>query len=178
MRSVNGTSRCLVLAAVLAAVALVGADENFRITPIVRDNQVLVSFDVADAYTPAVRDAIASGLTTTITYELQLRMETWVDRTIVSAIVSSSDHYDNLTRKHTLSRIVNGHVEESLVTAEERVAKTWLTSWTRLPLCDTAKLDPARDYYVRISARTRPFAESLLGFTKSITGQAKFTFIP
>jgi len=179
MQPVNNLFRWLVLVAVvIAAGVAVRADENFRITPIVRDNQVLVSFDVSDVYTPAVRDAIASGLTTTVTYELQLRMEAWVDRTIVSAIVSSSDHYDNLTRKHTLSRLVNGRVEESLVTDEERVAKTWLTSWTRLRLCDTAKLDPARDYYVRISARTRPFAESLLGLTKSITGQAKFTFIP
>jgi hypothetical protein len=56
--------------------------------------------------------------------------------------------------------------------------KAWLTTWTRLPLCDTSKLDPTRDYYVRISARTRPFSESLLGWTKSITGQAKFTFVP
>ena len=174
-------SRCFVLAALVASGAsgvVLRADESFRITPIVRDNQVLVSFDVADVYTQAVRDAIASGLTTTITYELRLRTVAWVDRTIVSAIVSSSDHYDNLTRKHTLSRVVNGRVEETLVTDEERIAKTWLTSWTRLPLCDTSRLDPARDYYVRISARTRPFAESLLGLTKSITGQAKFTFIP
>jgi hypothetical protein len=53
-----------------------------------------------------------------------------------------------------------------------------LTTWNRLPLCDTSKLDPSRDYYVRISARTRPFSGSLLAWAKSITGQAKFTFVP
>jgi hypothetical protein len=47
-----------------------------------------------------------------------------------------------------------------------------------VPLCDTSKLDPTRDYYVRISARPRPLGGSLLGWARSITGQAKFTFIP
>src|SRR2546421_13046997 len=107
MRSAICLSRCFVLAAVVASGAsgvVLRGDESFRITPIVRDNQVLVSFDVADAYTQAVRDALASGLTTTITYDLQLRTGAWADPTIATAIVSSSDHSPNLTRSHTLTR--------------------------------------------------------------------------
>jgi len=169
-----------VAAAIIAVTILARADETLRIIPIVRDNKVLVSFELADAFTEPVRDAIASGLRTTFTYELELRttVPSWLDRTIVNATVTASDQFDNLTRRHTLSRTVDGRVEEVLVSEDATVAKTWLTTWSRLPLCDTSKLDPTRDYYVRISARTRNLSGSLLAWAKSITGQAKFTFIP
>ena len=45
-------------------------------------------------------------------------------------------------------------------------------------VADTSKLDPTREYYVRITTRARPVGGSLLGLTRSISGQAKFTFIP
>ena len=181
MRS-NTRSRWIwIVAAIVVAGTAVHAVESLRIVPIVRDNKVLVSFELADAYTEPIRDAIASGLRTTFTYELELRTVVpliWLDRTIVTATVAASDQFDNLTRRHTLTRTVDGRVEEVLVTDDATVAERWLTTWTRLPLCDTSKLDSTRDYYVRIKARTRPFSESLLGWTKSITGQAKFTFVP
>ena len=64
------------------------------------------------------------------------------------------------------------------VTDDRDVAGRWLTSFNRLPLCRTSKLDPSRDYYVRIRAHTRPPGSSLIGWTSVITGQAKFTLIP
>jgi hypothetical protein len=102
----------------------------------------------------------------------------WFDRTIATTVVTTSDHFDNLTRRHALTRAVDGRVEEVTVTDDERVVKAWLTKGTRVPVSDTSKLDPTRDYYVRVTSRVRPPRGSLLGFTKTITGQAKFTFIP
>jgi hypothetical protein len=168
-----------VVAAVLAAAVVAHAAESLRVSPTVRDEKVLVTFELADAYTDSVHDAIASGLRTTFTYDLELRtlVPAWVDRTIATITVSTTDHFDNLTRKHTLTRSVDGRVDDVLVTDDEEIVKSWLTTWTRLPLCDTSKLDPTRDYYVRVTARTRSFA-SLLGWGKSITAQAKFTFVP
>ena len=180
MRTQARTHGVWVVAALIAASVAVRAAESLRITPMVRDNQVLVTFELTDAYTDAIRDAIASGLRTTFTYQLDLRtvVALWPDRTIVTTVVTASDQYDNLTRRHTLSRIVDGHVEEVFVTEDEAAVKAWLTTWNRLRLSDTSKLDPSRDYYVRISARPRPLGGSLLGWAQSITGQAKFTFIP
>jgi len=43
-----------------------------------------------------------------------------------------------------------------LVTEDDAIVKTWLTKWSRVPVADTAKLDAARDYYVRVTTRTRP----------------------
>jgi hypothetical protein len=45
-------------------------------------------------------------------------------------------------------------------------------------VADTATLDPARDYYVRVTTRARPLGGSLLGLTKTITSRARFTFVP
>jgi hypothetical protein len=148
--------------------------------PIVHDDEVLVSFEVADGYTADVREAIASGLRTTFTYEVQLRMvvPAWVDRTIVTSIIGTSDQYDNLTRRHSLSRSVDGRVVESIVTEDETVVREWLTQVNRLRLCRTSRLERNRDYYVRVNARLRPQGSSVFGWANVISGLAKFTFVP
>ena len=168
------------LMALVAVGAPVRAEDNLRIVPIVSQHDVVVSFDGSDAYTDDVRAAIASGLKTTFTYEIELRMlvPTWVDRTIASSIVAVSDQYDNLTRRHTLSRTIDGRVDQATVTEDEAVVRRWLTSFSRLPIVPTSKLDQNRDYYVRVRARVRPHGSSLLGWTTGISGQAKFTFVP
>jgi Domain of unknown function (DUF4390) len=168
------------LLALLMLPSAVGGAESLHIVPIVHEDEVLVSIELNDAYTDAVRETISSGLRTTFTYEVDLRMlvPAWVDRTIVSSVVSNSDQFDNLTRRHSLSRTIDGRVESALVTEDESVAKRWLTTLTRLPLCRTSKLEAGRDYYVRIRARTRPYGSSLLGWASAVAAQTKFTFIP
>jgi len=162
----------------LLAAAPARSQESLRITPLTYNNHVVVSFELNDAYNEAVREAIASGLRTTFTYTLELRTPGWVDRVVGTTVVATTDQYDNLTRRHTLTRTVDGRVENVLVTEDDTVVKTWLTKWSRVPVADTAKLDATRDYYVRVSTRTRPLGGSLLGVTKTITGQVKFTFVP
>jgi hypothetical protein len=168
----------IVLVLLTLAVSTVGSQDALRFTPFINDNRVVVSFELRDGYTDAVREAIASGLRTTFTYELELRTPGWIDRTIGTTIVATTDQYDNLNRRHTLTRTVDGRVEDVLVTESDAVVKSWLTKWSRVPVADTAKLDPARDYYVRVTTRARPLGGSLLGLTKTITAQVKFTFIP
>ena len=164
----------------LVLTAGVAADESLRIVPVVHEKQVVVTLLMADAYTDEIRDTISSGLRTTFTYDLQLRMLVggWVDRTVATAVVTVSDQYDNLTRRHTLSRVVDGRTDESVVTEDEAVVRQWLTSLTRLPLCDTTKLERNREYYVRVTARKRPQRSFPFAFANAVTGQAKFTFIP
>ena len=162
----------------LLATVTVRSQETLRITPFITDSRVVVSFELSDAYNDAVREAIASGLRTTFTYQLELRTPAWIDRTIGTTVVATTDQYDNLTRRHTLTRTVDGRVEDVLVTEDDAIVMTWLTKWNRVPVADASKLDPARDYYVRVTTRTRPLGGSLLGVTKSITSQVRFTFIP
>src|SRR2546428_8511039 len=144
--------------ALIAAGALVGAAESLRIVPIVRDDTVLISFELADAYTDAVREAVSSGLRTTFTYDIALRMHVpvWVDRTIATAVVSMTDHFDNLTRRHSLSRTVDGRLLEVTVTADEAVARRWLTAVNPLPVCGSGKLGPGCGDFLQVSARGNP----------------------
>ena len=55
--------RVFAVASVL--VAIVHAEPDIAVTPIARDGQVLVTFDMTNAFGPDVRDAIQSGLPTT-----------------------------------------------------------------------------------------------------------------
>ena len=169
------------LVAVLLLSGTVGrAAETLRIVPISADDRVVVSVELADGYTDEVKQAIASGLRTTFTYTIDLRMLVpgWVDRTVATSTVSLSDQYDNLTRRHTLQRVIDGRIDGTIVTDDDVAVRQWLTTLTRLPIVRTTRLDPGRDYYVRISAQARPRGGSLLGLSGAITGQAKFTFIP
>ena len=161
--------------------ATLGAREILRIVPVVQGDEVLVSFELADAYTGDVREAISSGLLTTFTYDVELRMvgSLWVDRTIAAVSVSASDQYDNLTRRHFLSRTVNGRVVESSVT-EDAVGRWKVAD-------DVYRGSPVPDGEAGLDSRllrphqtpsSRPHGASLLGWTNAITGRAKFTFIP
>ena len=164
----------------LATAVTARAADDLRIRPTVADKVVVVSFELEDAYTDAVKQAISSGLKTTFTYDLELRTKSavWVDRTVATSTVTITDQYDNLMRRHTLTRAIDGRVEDVTVTEDDAVVRAWLTKATRVPLCETSKLDATRDYYVRVTTRTRPVTGSLIGLQRTISTQTRFTFIP
>jgi hypothetical protein len=164
----------------LATAVTARAADDLRIRPTVADKVVVVSFELEDAYTDAVKQAISSGLKTTFTYDLELRTKSavWVDRTVATSTVTITDQYDNLMRRHTLTRAIDGRVEDVTVTEDDAVVRAWLTKATRVPLCETSKLDATRDYYVRVTTRTRPVTGSLIGLQRTFSTQTRFTFIP
>ena len=171
----------VLLAVAIATAVVVRADEQLQVKPVlVRENKVVVSYEYQDAYNAAIRDAIASGLRTSFSYDLELRTKVsgWFDRAIATVNVTVSDEYDNLTRRHHLTRAVDGRIEDDTVTEDEAFVKMWLTTGTRIPICQTSQVDSTRDYYVRVTARTRPATGSFLGLPRTISGQVKFTFIP
>src|SRR5918912_474898 len=106
MRKLSG----FVLVVLVAATVAVRADEKLSIKPVlIRDNHVVVSYELEDAYNAAVKDAIASGLKTTFSYDVELRTKVpgWIDRVVATVLVSVSDQYDNLTRRHHLTRTID-----------------------------------------------------------------------
>jgi len=168
-----------VLALVSLTVTLAAA-EGLRIVPLVRDDRVLVTFELADGFTEEVRAAVRSGLKTTFTYTVDLRLEVpaWVDRTIATAVVTNSVEYDNLTRLHNVVRVLDGKVDSTQITDSETMVRQLMTSFQRLPLFRTSVLEPNREYYVRISATARPSNGAFLWpWGSGTSGQAKFTFV-
>jgi len=170
-----------VLAFVLALSAVTAVfAEGVRIIPLVRDDAVLVSFELTDGYTPEVKDAVHSGLKTTFTYTVELRQDVpaWVDRTIATSVITNSVQYDNLTRRATLTRTLDGHVESVESTEDEAVMRQWMTTFQKMPLFKTADLEQNREYYVRVRATARPTNGSMLWpWGAGISGMTKFTFI-
>ncbi len=173
--------RKILFALLLAAsVTVVYGAEGVRIVPLVRDDAVLVSFELTDGYTPAVKDAVHSGLKTTFTYEIELRQDVpaWVDRTIAMSVVTNSVQYDNLTRRATLTRTLDGHVESTDTTEDEAVIRQWMTTFQKMPLFKTGELEQNREYYVRVRATARPTNGSMLWpWGSGISGITKFTFL-
>jgi Domain of unknown function (DUF4390) len=148
--------------------------------PIVRAEQVLVSFELANGLTDEVRAAILSGLKTTFTYTVELRMEVplFVDRTIGTTTINSSVEYDNLKRQYIMGLRIDGRTEESRSTTDENDVRQWMTTAKHLPLFRTSVLEPNREYYVRVSATARPSNGSILWpFGSGTSAQGKFTFI-
>lgn len=165
----------------LAASTVAVAADGWRIVPLVRDGHVLVTFQMPDGYTDDVRAAIRSGLKTTFTYTVELRtpVAAWLDRTIDTAVVSTTVQYDNLTRRHTVVRALDGRVEEAQVIEDDNEVRQLVTRLDRLPLFRTLMLEANREYYVRIRAEVRPRnAAFLWPWGSGRSAQAKFTFIP
>jgi hypothetical protein len=174
-----GPRRWSALGVVVAGALLLGAD-SIRITPLVRDGQVLVSFELANGFTEDVRAAIYSGLRTTFSYNIELRVESaiWVDRMIGSVLVDNTVEYDNLARRHSLSRTVDGRLEDARITEDEAVVRQWMTTLEKLPAFRTSALEANREYYVRVVARARPRTDAFFWpFGSGLSGQKKFTFI-
>lgn len=154
---------------------------TLRVRPLVRDGQVLVTFALDGGLTDEMKAVVQSGLRTVFTYtvELKLKVPAWVDRTVATAVVSTSVDYDNLTRRHTVSQAKNGRVEQSFVVEDPAEVAQMVTTFDRLPLFDTRQLEPNREYYVLVRADARPRSNAgLWPWSGTASGFARFTFIP
>ena len=164
------------------ALRAAGPADAIRMRPLVRDGQVFVTFELAGGLTDEVRETIRSGLPTTFVYEFELRrgVPLWIDRTLAVTTVTATVQYDNLTRRHQLSRTIDGRVEPAEVTESDSVAERWLTSFERLPLFSTNDLEANVEYYVRVRAQARPRSTwSLWPWASGgASGHTRFTFLP
>jgi hypothetical protein len=170
-----------VLLVLLGGVAR-AADPELTVTPIVRDGQLQVSFVLNEGMTSDLRDAIQSGLATSLSYDLELRRDaaSWFDQTLASVTITASVRFDNLTRRYQLSRSFDGRVEDARPTENDDEVRQWLTEFDRVPLAATSALEPNGEYYIRVRVVARP-RNTWFPWPwerASVTGQAKFTFIP
>ena len=169
----------LVVASASTAVAQDATALRVRILP--RDGQVLVTFALDGGLTEEMKAVVQSGLRTVFTYTVELKMKVpaWVDRTVATAVVSTSVDYDNLTRRHTVSQAKNGRVEQSFVVEDPAQVAQMVTNFDRLPLFDTKQLEANREYYVLVRADARPRSTpGIWPWSGTASGFARFTFIP
>ena len=173
----------IVAVAVLALVMWSGSAgaQTIQVTPLTRDDRVLVTFRLTDAFNDDVRAAIHSGMTVTFIYDVELRRgaSLWLDRTMSSSTVSAGVRYDNLTRRYHVTRRWDGRMEKVEVLEREEEVRDWLTSFDKLSLFSNSALEPNAEYYLRVRARTTPRNATFVWpwQNSDVAGLAKFTFL-
>lgn len=173
--------RTLVILVGLGTV-VVQAVELVNLATLTRDGQVLVSFELTDAFTDDVRSTIESGLPTTFQYDVRLTREAafWPDSTVASATLAAMVRYDNLTEQYNIVRTLDGRVEDTMVVDDEEELQVMLTQFDRIPLFSTVGLEPNGDYRLRVSLEMHP-RNSWFGWPWSrsaASGATHFTFLP
>jgi hypothetical protein len=174
------TSVLLFVAALVLPAARVSA-QTIQVTPLTRDDRVLVTFRLTDVFNEDVRSAIHSGMTITFIYDVELRRgaSLWIDRTMASSTVSAGVRFDNLTRRYHVTRRWDGRMERVEVLEREEDVRDWLTSFDKLSLFSNATLEPNAEYYLRVRARTTPRNAAFVWpwNNSDVAGLAKFTFL-
>jgi hypothetical protein len=167
------------LAVALSVATILAAD--VRVTPLIDGSQVLVSFSAPDTYSADVREAVQSGLPTSLTFTVELRQGSmiWFDRTLAVATVAAAIKYDALTGAFQVTRMTDGQVMSSDRTAKEDDVKKWATEFERVKLSNGDGLETNGEYYVRVRARATPHRSFVLWpWTRDdAAGRADFTFI-
>jgi Domain of unknown function (DUF4390) len=176
------TSRCApAFAVVLLLWGAPAIAQSIQVTPLTRDDRVLVTFKLTDAFNEDVRAAIHSGLTITFIYDVELKRgaSLWIDRTMAASTVTAAVRYDNLARRYHVTRRWDGRMENVEVLEREEDVRHWLTSFDKLSLFSNAALEPNAEYYLRVRARTTPRNATFVWpwQNSDVAGLAKFTFL-
>jgi hypothetical protein len=166
-------------AAVLSVATVLAAD--IRVTPLIAAGQVLASFTAPDTYSTDVRESVQSGLSTTLTFTVELRQSSlvWFDRTLATTTVAAAIKYDALSASFQVTRMADGQVLSSDRTVKEDDAKKWATEFERVKLSNGDGLEANGEYYIRVRARATPHRTFVLWpwGREDAVGRADFTFI-
>jgi hypothetical protein len=160
------------------------ADDDAIITvaPVARGDIVLVSFSTSRVVTPSVEQAIASGLATTFTYDVELRRPSWwwFDKLVASARIAVTVVFEPLTRRYHVTLLQDGRVAEERTTDRAEDVRRWVSVFERLPLFTTRELEANTSYDVHVRGRTSPRRTwSFWPWARpSAHGSAGFTFVP
>jgi hypothetical protein len=157
-------------------------DAIITVAPQARGDSIVVSFSVPRAVTPAVEQAIASGLPTTFTYDVELRRPStfWFDKLVDSARIAVTVRFEPLTRRYHVTLLQDGRVAEERTTDRVEDVRRWVSVFDRLPLFTTRELEEHTAYDVRVRGRTSPrHTWSFWPWARpSAHGSAGFTFLP
>jgi hypothetical protein len=166
--------------ALMLSMGAVQAAGPVTVTPIARDGQLLLSFELTDGLRAEMRDALQSGLPATISYDIEVRRgSAWFAGVVASLAITASARFDNLSRRYRLSRTVDGRVADDGFTEDEAGVRRWMTRFERIPVSTIAALEANGEYSVSVRALARPRVSWFAWpWNRGSVGQAMFTFIP
>ena len=162
-----------------AGVLLAVAADPIRVTTVVNDRAVSVSFAAAGAFSDDARAVVQTGLPVTFTYTIELKRPSFFfDDTLVRLAVSSTVKLDTLTGFYQVSKTHGDRVVWSERTQDEAQVRTWMTTFDNVRI-EPAPLEANADYYVRVRLHASPRRTfSLWPFGRDDgSGRADFTVI-
>ena len=79
------------------------------VSTLTRDEQLLVSLELAGAYTDEIRATIKSGFQTTFHYDVRLRRTAafWLDPTLGSATLAATVRYGSHTQQYNVACLLD-----------------------------------------------------------------------
>jgi hypothetical protein len=149
MRPRLGIAVVCVAASLQAARAAAPSLADLKVS---RDGEVYAaSCRLQDGLTPELLEEIAAGLETTIEYRLHVcrRRAGWPDQVVVKRRVACTVRHDALARQYTLTRRIDGDLQDSRVTAEPEAMRQFLTTLQDVPLIKAAELPAGEEHYLK-----------------------------
>ena len=185
-RRPRGSSECVVLGLSLvltlgAAAETTGAEIR-GLVPVVRVDGIIVSFRVDGAFTDEIAHAIETGLEVSFRYNIELKRvrRAWLDQKLAAKQIRTTVTYDNLTKRYSLTREVDGEIDATTVVADVSAMQRFMTEFESLPLFDLSRMVPNEEYYLRANGVMKD--RNLLLFIPWDVGagwrEAHFTYLP
>jgi hypothetical protein len=142
----------LALWLVLVARLPAAAAELLDLGLLVKDKKIYVSFRMTEAFNEDIEKAIASGLPVSFRYEVQLKKirAIWLNQKVDTRRITNTVTYDNITKRYTLSRDIDGAIVATVVIADLNDMVEFMTVIDDMGLFDVSSLEPNADYYLRV----------------------------
>lgn len=170
----------LILSAV--AVPATEAAEIVDLVSLVRVGHVHVSFRVEDAFDEEIERAIETGLEVSFRYNVQLKRVRglWFDALIAERRVRTMVSYDNLTKRYSLTREIDGEIDQTAVVADADAMRRFMTSVEVMPVSEVSRIEPNDEYYLRVKGVMRD-RNLLLFIPWDVSAgwkETRFTYLP
>jgi len=138
----------LVLVARLPATAA----ELLDLGLLIKDKKISVSFRMTEAFNEDIEKTITSGLPVSFRYEVQLKKvrAIWLNQKVDTRRITNTVTYDNITKRYTLSRDIDGAIVATVVIADLKDMVEFMTVIDDLGLFEVSSLEPNADYYLRV----------------------------
>ena len=172
----------LVLGIIVAFRAPAAGAELTNLSLLIKNDQVSVTFRMADVFNEDIGRSIESGLPVSFRYEVQLKKvrTIWFNQKVHTRRITNTVTYDNLTERYTLSRDIDGEIIATAVVADTSEMRRFMTVVDDLELFDVSLLEANSDYYLRAKGLVKERNLFLVIPWDQDSGWVKtyFTFLP
>lgn len=149
---------------------------------LIRDKKIFVTFRMAEAFNEEIEKTIASGLPVSFRYEVQLKRvrAIWLNQRVETRRITNTVTYDNITKRYTLSRDIDGGIVATEVVADRNDMAEFMTAIDNVPLFEVGSLEPNADYYLRVKGLVKERSLFLFIPWDQDSGWEKkyFTYLP